>query len=99
MNMMCHMQSYLEGLHNPLYSYFDEWIIFIIFQNIKSIFPMMHVTMQLSRPLQWLRLDIHIVPDQILVRTKEFWSWNLVPNLLGPGAVYISTQNFGLLLQ
>ena len=37
----------------------------------------------------WLRLDIHIVPDQILVRT----------NILGPGAVYISTQNFGLLLQ
>ena len=42
----------------------------------------------------WLRLDIQIVPDQILVRT-----WKLVPNLLGPGAVYISTQNFGLLLQ
>ena len=51
------------------------------------------------RVTEWLRSDIHIVPDQILVRTKQFWSWNLVLDLLGPGAVYISTQNFGLLLQ
>ena len=29
----------------------------------------------------------------------KFWSWKLVPNLLDPDAVYISTQIFGLLLQ
>ena len=43
-------------------------------------------------------------PDQIILVLKLrpkiiFLRMALVPNLLGPGAVYISMQNFGLLLQ